>query len=187
MCIIKNVDLHYNPSCSIFFTVMRVSKLANQILKGISPYRYLIALFFVFIPLVFYQFSRSIGQKIVPLINFDVVTVAGVLGGLVMTVAASGRVNKRVRRKFLVVAVTFVLATALLVIAAVNLTLVDLLNSIDLNTREWSVTGFTRWYSFWIAAIGYYAGTFAFAYALIDLLFALWFIIGGRSNRRKRH
>ncbi len=165
---------------------MKTSKITNRILKAIHPYRFWIALLFVFVPLVFYQISRSVEQKVVPLVNFDVVTVAGILGGLVMAVATSGRINKRIRHKFLRVAVWFLLATTLLVIAAVNLTVVDLLKGIELNVRDWSVIGFTRWYSFWIGAGGFYAGTFIFAYALIDLLFVLGDMVGGRLNVSRR-
>ena len=148
----------------------------------IYPYRFLLAVVLVFLPLFFYQIYQSIDPNKTQFIRFDIITVAGILGGLVMTVATSGRINRRVRRKYLMVAIAFLLATILLVIAAVNFTWFGLQGEIDLSVIEWSSGGFVRWYSFWVTVIGFYGGMLIFAYALIDLLFVLWYTV----NRQVR-
>jgi hypothetical protein len=175
-----------------YFKLIQLSTL--KVLKGyfkkmlafIESFRWMIALLVVFVPLAFYQLSSSAEGKF-PAINFDVITVSGVLGGLVLTAATFRRVKKQTSRKLFWVAIYFIIATILLVIAAVNLQLVDLLNGIDLNVRQMDSVGFSRFYSFWLGALGFYGGTYAFAYAIIDLLFSLFHVAGILRPSLKGH
>ncbi len=181
--VIKLCKLLYLPKWKVIMVFIL------KILIFIEPYRYFIALLFVFFPLVLYQLTSG-NPNMLPAIKFDVITVSGVLGGIVLTAATLRfrNINRENRRRLLIVALMFAVATILLVIAAINLQLVTIIDSSSANATNTSSTEFSRGYSFWIGAIGFYGGTFAFAFAIIDLLFAILHIIGinKKYNRKSK-
>lgn len=162
-------------------------KIFKTVIWYTEPYKLAIALLFVFVPLVFYILSSS-SPTTVPPINVDIIDVAGILGGFSLTAAVFPKVDRRMRGRLFVVALLFAIATALLVIGALNLQSINLQGGINLAKKQFDSQGVARWYTYWLTVVGFYGGTLSFAYAIIDLLFVIANLAGLKKqppNKRK--
>lgn len=119
-------------------------------------------------------------------LQFNVIAISAILGGLVLAGASNQRITDKTHDKLMSVAQMLIAATILLLIFTGLFFWVESTGGIDTNTPDYSREGILRAVFFYSAAISFYAGIFLFSLALIDLALTLRHIKKRRRQRAKK-
>jgi len=135
-------------------------------------YQFLLPALFA-MPFVFYVLLSGVKRSVTPVMDFSLIAIAPILGGLMLTAAGSKRIRRVVRLELISVAQKLIVATVLLIVFTALFFTLDLVGDIDPKSLEWSSMGFIRWAFFWGNVWSFYPGVYLFLLGVSDLVFTL--------------
>jgi hypothetical protein len=162
----------------LIYMSTKARKELNDILgeggKVTSPLRFMFGLA-IAIPIWFFVLLFSKEHNTVPsTVEFNIITVSGLLGGLVIAAARSHNNNDPTYKELISIGQKFILAMILLILFAVGYFMqLQVTGEVDINQFEFSNQGIARGVSFWLMLPCFYGGTSIFALALVDLMVTL--------------
>lgn len=133
-------------------------------------------IFFPVFSVYFLRLDRSEG--IASSLDFGIVTISAVLGGLVLNAGLSSSLPCEQRREFISVAREFIIVVILMIISWPTVRFFDSADGVD--TISFEPGGLLAWGLFWIGGLLFFAGVSVFIVALVDLVYAM-FGLGGVS------
>ena len=133
-------------------------------------------IFFPVFSVYFLRLDRSEG--IASSLDFGIVTISAVLGGLVLNAGLSSSLQCEQRREFISVAREFIIVVILMIISWPTVRFFDSADRVD--TISFEPGGLLAWGLFWIGGLLFFAGVSVFIVALVDLVYAM-FGLGGVS------
>lgn len=165
----------------LFFVVMAVfPEFTGQLMSVIGErrsirrpsYRLIIPIPFV-IPFVFYLLLSGVQKSVPPTLQWSIIAVAPILGGLVLAGASNRRIKKGAHDELISVAQKLIVATVFFILFTCFFFTVEITGGIDTSLVDLSLMGWFRGVSFWISAAFFYAGVYLFLVAIIDLVLVL--------------
>ena len=124
---------------------------------------------FLFVPLSLYLLTTEPSAE-----QFSIITIAPVLGGLVLAAASIMTKPSETRTSLLRVAQKFISATVLFILFIPFIYVINLWKGINPNSFQWNdVTAWFRGIYFWLAAPCFFLGEALFLFGLTDLIYAL--------------
>ena len=133
-------------------------------------------IFFPVFSVYFLRLDRSEG--IASSLDFGIVTISAVLGGLVLNAGLSSSLPCEQRREFISVARKFIIVVILMIISWPTVRFFDSAGGVD--TMSFDPGGPSAWGLFWIGVISFFPGVTVFIVALVDLVYVM-FGLGGVS------
>ena len=129
-------------------------------------------IFFPMVSLYFLRLDRTEG--IASSLEFGVVTISTVLGGLVLNAGLSSSLPCVRRREFISVARKFIIVVILMIISGPTVRFVDLAGGVDtMSFERGGLSAWGLWMLFWIGGFSFFAGVSFFIVALVDLVYAM--------------
>jgi len=162
-------------------------KLFRELIGEDSPHQY--GLFricsvnlFILIFVIYFVFSQELNPfllltelKYVPLVGqFGIISASPTLGGLVITLAGTSKIENNKRKELLQVAQKFFSAGVLLIAFIPFIFLVDKIGGIDPNSLDLcNRLSWSRGVCFWFSALFFYGGAYLFSLGIVDFNLAL--------------
>ena len=141
-------------------------------LETIGAFRFMLGSFGGLLLSIYLLLGNSIAV-IPPVLQFSIIPVTAVLGGLVISGANYSDITTESRSELLRVAQNLIVATIAFIVFAVLFFLSNIGESIDPNQIPTTQLEWTKFVLFWIALLLFVSGTFLFVVGIINLAIGL--------------